>query len=101
MADSETRKHRRRSPLQERLETRVSLEEKALLQRAAHLENRSVTDFVRSSARAAAVETIRRHETMTLSARDSAAFVEALMHSAPPSERLHSAARAHHELIGE
>ena len=91
---------RQRPTLQERLETRVSAEEKALLQRAASLENRSVTDFIRSSARAAAVETIRRYETITLSAQDSAEFVEALMNPPAPSVHLQAAAQAHRELIG-
>ena len=68
------RSRRRRAPVRhERLETRVSADEKALLQRAADLENRSVTEFGPTSARGAAVETIRRYETMTFSARDSAA----------------------------
>ena len=102
MADTRDRTTRPRRPsLRERLETRVSTEEKALLQRAASLENRSVTDFVRSSARDAAIETIRRHEGMTLSATDSAAFVDALMHPAAPGERLRSVAEAHRDLIGE
>lgn len=103
MANATTHEERprRRSLLQERLETRVSAEEKALLQRAASLENRSVTDFIRSSARAAATDTIRRHETMTLSAQDSALFIEALMNSPAPATRLRAAAQAHRELIGE
>jgi uncharacterized protein (DUF1778 family) len=93
-------RHRRPPVRQERLETRVSADEKALLQRAADLENRSVTEFVRTSARVAAVETIRRYETMTLSARDGAAFVEALMNPPAPGERLCAAAEAHRDLIG-
>ncbi|MGH2562768.1 MAG: DUF1778 domain-containing protein [Thermomicrobiales bacterium] len=91
----------RRPARRERLESRVSSDEKALLQRAADLEDRSLTDFVRSSLRAAAEETIRRHELMTLSARDSAAFVEAMMNPPAPGERLRDAAQAHRELIGE
>lgn len=89
------------SARRERLETRVSAEEKALLQRAADLDNRSITEFVRRSAHDAAVETIRRHEVMTLSAEDAATFVEALMHPLEPNDELRAAARAHRELIGE
>jgi uncharacterized protein (DUF1778 family) len=100
-SDHDKRTRHRHSPVRHaRLETRVSADEKALLQRAADLENRSVTEFVRTSARAAAVETIRRHETMTLSARDSAAFVEALMNPPAPGERLRAAAEAHRDLVG-
>jgi uncharacterized protein (DUF1778 family) len=102
MSDATPHDERRRRPLlQERLETRVSAEEKALLQRAANLENRSVTDFIRSSAHTAATETIRRHETMTLSANESAAFIEALMNPPAPEARLRAAGQAHRELIGK
>lgn len=90
----------RRPARRERLETRVSAEERALLQRAADLEDRSLAEFVRSSVHDAAVETIRRYEAMTLSARESAAFVEALMHPPAPGERLRAAAQAHRDLIG-
>lgn len=89
------------STRRERLETRISAEEKTLLKRAADLEHQSVTEFVRQSLRTTATETIRRHETMVLSARDSAAFVELLMNPPAPGERLRSAAKAHRELIGE
>jgi uncharacterized protein (DUF1778 family) len=72
-----------------------------LLERAAALEGRSLTDFVISSAQSAAMETIRRHETITLSARDSRAFIQALMHPPAPNEQLRAAARRHRELIDE
>lgn len=85
----------------ERLETRVTADEKALLQRAADLEDRSLTEFVRTSAHAAAVETIRRHEVMTLSPEDSALFVEALMNPPEPNEHLRAAYQAYRERFGE
>jgi uncharacterized protein (DUF1778 family) len=85
----------------ERLEARVSPEQKTLLERAAALEGRSLTDFVVSSAQSAAMETIQRHEVVTLTARDSLAFTQALMSPPEPNERLHAAARRHQELIAE
>ena len=85
----------------ERLEARISAEQKALLQRAAALEGRSITDFVVSSVQAAAAETIRRHEVLALTARDSAAFVEALLNPRAPNERLREAARRHQAVVGE
>ena len=85
----------------ERLEARITADQKALLQRAAALEGRSITDFAVSSAQAAAEETIRRHEVITLTARDSAAFVEAVMNPPAPNERLRDAARRHQALVGE
>lgn len=91
-----------RSPRRaERLEARVSREQKKLLERAAALEGRSITDFVVASAQAAAVETIQRHEVITLTGRDSLAFTQALMHSPAPNEHLRVAARRHHDLIAD
>jgi uncharacterized protein (DUF1778 family) len=85
----------------ERLEARVSPEQKSVLERAAALEGRSLTDFVVASAHAAAVEAIQRHELITLTARDNRAFAQALMHPPAPNERLRAAARRHQELIAE
>jgi uncharacterized protein (DUF1778 family) len=85
----------------ERLEARVSSEQKALLERAAALEGRSLTDFVVSSAQSAAMETIQRHQVITLTACDSLMFAEALMHPPAPNERLRAAARRHRDLIAE
>jgi uncharacterized protein (DUF1778 family) len=85
----------------ERLEARLSSEQKALLERAAALEGRSLTDFVVASAQSAALETIQRYEVITLTARDSLAFAEALMRPPAPNERLRAAARRHRQLIAE
>ena len=92
---------RQRTERGQRLEARVTPEQKALLQRAAALEGRTVTDFLVSSAQAAALETIRRHEQIVLSARDSAIFVESLLNPPAPPERLRAAARRHRALVGE
>jgi uncharacterized protein (DUF1778 family) len=72
-----------------------------LLERAAALEGRSLTDFVVASAHAAAMAAIQRHEVITLTTRDSLAFTQALMHPPAPNERLRAAARRHQELITE
>lgn len=100
-ASGTTAKERPGTPRQrERLEARLSPEQKALLERAAALEGRSLTDFVVDSAQSAALETIQRHEVIALSARDSLIFAEALMHPPAPNERLRTAARRHRSLIG-
>lgn len=85
----------------ERLEARITPELKTLLYRAAALEGRSVTDFVIASVQQAATEAIHRHEVMTLSAADSARFVEAILNPEPPNDALRDAARSYRELIGE
>lgn len=76
----------------ERLEARITAEQKVQLSRAAELQGRSLTDFVVSSAQDAARETIREHESMTLSERDRQTFVAALLEDAEPGERLRHAA---------
>jgi uncharacterized protein (DUF1778 family) len=57
--DEKTDSPRRKPQRGERLEARVSAEQKALMERAAALEGRSLTDFVVGSAQAAAAATIR------------------------------------------
>ena len=76
-----------------RLEARLTDEQKALLQHAADLTGRSLTEFVVSSAQEVAARTVREHEVLTLSGRDRLIFVEALLKPAPPSKRLRQAAR--------
>lgn len=85
----------------ERLDTRLSADRKAVIQRAANLSGVSLTNFVVESAYERAEETIRRHEVMTLTARDSVAFVEALLNPPAPNERLLAAARRYREFVGE
>ena len=63
-----------RAPRQERLEARVTAEQKALLQRAAALEGRTLTDFVVRSVQQAAEQTVRRHEELVLNAREKPGF---------------------------
>jgi len=77
---------------QERLEARVTHEQKELLQRAAALEGRTVTDFVVRSAQLAAEQTIDRHEHAVLNAQESQAFVEALLNPPGPNQALRDAA---------
>lgn len=76
----------------ERLEARVTREQKILLARAAALEGRSLTDFIVASAQDAAVETIARHELLKLSPRDQSAFVDALLNPPAPNDTLRAAA---------
>ena len=76
----------------ERLEARVTVEQKTLLLRAAALTGRSLTDFVIASAQEIATRTVREHEAMRLSARDREAFVTALLNPPVPGPRLRKAA---------
>ena len=81
----------------ERLEARISREQKRLLAKAAALEGRSLSDFVISSAQEAARKTLREHEILVLGAQDQEAFVAALLDDTPPGETLRNAARRYME----
>jgi len=75
-----------------RLEARLDPETKALAQRAAQMEGRTLTDFVITALRAAATETIERHQLLQLSLEDSEAFADALLAPPAPDEALRAAA---------
>jgi uncharacterized protein (DUF1778 family) len=64
-------------------------------------EETSVTDFVLANAMAAAERVIESHEKTILSARDWAAFYDALLNPPEPNERLKEAARRYRERVGE
>jgi uncharacterized protein (DUF1778 family) len=83
-----------------RLEARLSNEQKALLQHAADLTGRSLTEFVVSSAQEVAARTVREHDVLTLSGRDRQVFVDALLKPASPSRRLRQAARRYKSVSG-
>lgn len=83
-----------------RLEARVTTEQKALLQRAATLSGRSLSEFIVASAQEAAVRLIEEHETIRLSRADQIAFVTALLDPPAPSERLRQAAADYRRQMG-
>ena len=75
-----------------RLEARISTEEKELLKRAAELQGCSLTEFVVRSAQEAARQTVKEHQMMSLTARDTEAFIKALLKPPAPSKKLKCAA---------
>jgi len=84
----------------ERLEARVTSDQKSLIERAAALQGRSVTDFVLTSVQDAARRAIEEHQRLDLSLRDSQAFVQALIDPAPVNERLRDTVRRYRERTG-
>jgi uncharacterized protein (DUF1778 family) len=82
-----------------RLEARLSQETKALVQKAADLEGRTLTDFVISSVQAAAYKVIEQHQTLKLSLEDSEAFANAVLNPPQPNEALKSAALRYKKTI--
>ncbi len=85
----------------ERLEARVTPEQKALFERAAQLQGRTLTDFMVATLHEAAKRTIRDHEVLTLSARDSLYFARAILAPPEPNRALRDADRRCRELLGE
>jgi uncharacterized protein (DUF1778 family) len=84
-----------------RLEARLSPEVKALVQRAADLEGRTITDFVVASVRAEACRVIEQHRTLKLSLEDSQDFVNAVLNSPPPNAALETAAKRYKQAIAD
>jgi len=70
-----------------------------LLQRAAALQGRTLSDFVVSSAREAAEEAIARHEIIQLSSLDQQRFADALLNPPPLAEAMLDAAADHDRLV--
>lgn len=80
--------HRQRVTRDDRLGFRVDEESKALIEHAAELERRKVSDFCVKVLTDAARHTIAEHERLNLSERDRAAFFEALVNPPEPGDRL-------------
>ena len=71
-----------------RLGFRVDAETKKMVERAAALERRSMTDYCLTAITEATRETIAKHETLVLSARDREVFFDALIHPPEIPDRL-------------
>lgn len=84
----------------ERLEARISGEKKAVLQHAAELSGRTLSEFVVESAQAAAMRVIQEHENIRLSQAEQIAFVTALLNPAAPNDRLRQAAANYCQQMG-
>jgi uncharacterized protein (DUF1778 family) len=82
-----------------RLGFRVDAETKRLVERAAALERRSLTDFCLTALTDATRATISRHESLVLSERDRAAFFSTLVHAPKPNARLRRAIRVARERV--
>ena len=86
----------------DRLVARLTPEDKALLERAAGMEGRSVAAFVVSHVRAAAEKVVRENEVIRLTAKESRRFVAALLAPPrPPTKRMQKALALHRETVTE
>ena len=78
----------------ERMSMRVRADEKAMLLRAAALENTDLTDFVLQHALRSAKAVIEEAERIRLSERDSLRVLALLENPPKPNPKLRAAARA-------
>ena len=85
-----------------RLDIRITPDQKDLVERAAAVSGLSMTNFVARCIEKAAKRTLQDYEEMTLTKRDSEAFVQALIKpSTTPSRRLSRAAGRYKEDLSQ
>jgi uncharacterized protein (DUF1778 family) len=75
-----------------RLEARVTADQKRMLQHAAALSGRTLSEFVVASAQEAAAKVIEAYETIRLTREEQIAFVSTLLNPPLPNARLRRAA---------
>jgi uncharacterized protein (DUF1778 family) len=83
-----------------RLEARISSEQKALLQHAASLSGRTLSEFIVQSAQEAASRIIKEQELVQLSRAEQFAFVETLLNPPKPNARLRKAVKQYRAEMG-
>jgi uncharacterized protein (DUF1778 family) len=93
------RKQKERTPPAKtyRFDARLNQEQKFLIQRAADLEGRTMTDFVLHSAETAAERAIEKRAMLILTARETEAFANAIFNPPLPGTVLRKAAREYRE----
>lgn len=82
-----------------RINLRLKHNSKRMLEHAASLEGQTVSKFVLHSALSRAEKTIQQHEVMSLNARDSEAFLNALAAPIRFNDKLATAFEEHDRRI--
>ena len=100
MSSRARKKHETGAYKVERLEARISRQEKELFARAAAIQGRTPSEFVVSALHDAALKVIEAHEVIRLTEKDRAVFVEALLNPPEPSANLKAAAKRYFQRIG-
>jgi len=72
---------------------------KRIIQRAADLQGRTITDFVIASLDRSARETVREHEVMKLNVEDSLRLAKALINPPAPNAALRRAMALHKKTV--
>lgn len=83
----------------ERINLRLKHNAKLMLEQAASFEGQTISKFVLSSALARAKKTIQEHEVMSLNARDSDAFFNALASPVHFNDKLIEALKEHDQRV--
>lgn len=83
----------------ERVQARINPDTKRLLERAASLRGMSLSEFMVSSAYDAATRTVKDHQVVSLSARDSEAFAQALLNPPAPNAALKRARARYDRMV--
>ena len=100
MRTAHKKQARARAVARERLEARISVQQKKLFVRAAALKGQTLTDFVVGSLQAAADQTVEEHEAMRLGVEERERFVEALIDPPAPNAGLRRAAERYWRRLG-
>lgn len=83
-----------------RFDTRLSQEQKAFFEYAAHVGGfRSLTDFILQAAQEVASRIVADHEEILASERDKALFFDTVLGASEPNERLRQAAQRFNDLL--
>ena len=82
-----------------RLEARLPLDIHAMLKRAAEIEGRTLTDFVVTAARDAAMRTIEEAAIIRLSIEDQRQVAEAILNPTKPTPALRKAFKLRRDLL--
>jgi uncharacterized protein (DUF1778 family) len=82
-----------------RLEARITEQQKAMIERAAAYEGRSVTDFVVHALAQVAKTVVHDHEVLRLNPAQSRAFVQRLLKPSKPNRALRAAAKKHRRSV--
>jgi uncharacterized protein (DUF1778 family) len=83
----------------ERLEARLSKDLKSMLQHAADLSGRSLTDFILSASKLEAGKVIRDHEMIVLTPDESKRFAQMLLNPPEPNKALQDLFKRHSDAI--
>jgi len=87
------------APATDRVEARVPPNLKRLFQRAADLQGVTLSDFLISSLREAALRAVERHELIRLTEHDATLFARALLNPPRPNAHLRAAARRFRQAV--